>query len=431
MVHVHWFRRDLRLHDHRGLVAAARSGRPVLPLFIFDRSILEKLSDPADRRVAFIHQKLDEIRCELELAGSALLVRYGTPLEVWEEVLENYPVASATLVRDYEPYARERDHKVWELLKRSGIRLTGVKDQVVFEKDEILTRAGEPYRVYTPYARSWKRMLQGVDLQEGTISNDIFLRQKPLHFPSLGEIGFRLPDFNDVLFPPDKVEDNRIESYDRTRDLPAVEGTTRLSVHLRFGTVSVRQLVARAIRLNEIFLNELIWREFYQMILWYHPESPERSIRPGYDDIEWEDNPVHFEAWCQGRTGYPLVDAGMRQLNRTGFMHNRLRMVTASFLAKHLLIDWRKGERYFAEKLLDFDLASNVGGWQWAAGCGTDAAPYFRIFNPIRQQERFDPERVFIRKFCPELGTSAYPDPIVDHAFARKRALDRYKAALA
>ncbi|MEX2584898.1 MAG: deoxyribodipyrimidine photo-lyase [Balneolaceae bacterium] len=430
-LHIHWFRRDLRLKDHRGLLLGSRSGRPVLSLFIFDRTILEQLDDPADRRVQFIWHQLNHMREQLESAGSALLVFHGHPSEVWKQVLERYPVGSVSVVRDYEPYARKRDRKVGELLNQYGIQLTGVKDQVIFEKSDVLSQAGEPYKVFTPYSKQWKQSLNSRDMAEATVPDGLFYRVEPAPFPSLESLGFRRETSGLADFPSSEIPEKIIRSYDQTREVPALEGTTRLGVHLRFGTLSIRTLVRYALRWNDIFLKELIWREFYQMVLWHHPESPDRAIKPAYDRIEWEENPDHFLAWCEGRTGYPMVDAGMRELNQTGFMHNRVRMITASFLTKHLMTDWRKGERYFAARLLDYEMASNVGGWQWAAGSGHDAAPWFRIFNPTLQQKRYDPEGHYIRTWIPEFGTSAYPEPIVEHKLARKRALSRYKKAVA
>lgn len=427
-VHIHWFRRDLRLHDHRALNRAVRSGLPILPLFIFDTDILDSLPDRRDRRVHFIHKRLAMIRERLQQAGSSLLVGHGRPLEVWEKILRDHDVRSVSVVRDYEPYARRRDEKLHRFFSERGIPFITCKDQVIFEMSEILNSQEEPYRVFTPYANRWRQMLGENQLRECAVHMDSFLTCAPFPLPSLSRIGFESVD--ETNFPPDHVDDEVIRDYAEKRDYPALAATSRLGVHLRFGTVSIRRLVQRALVLSDSFLNELVWREFFQMILFHHPESPHRAVRPEYDTIRWEENEEHFRAWCEGKTGYPLVDAGMRQLNGTGYMHNRVRMVTAGFLSKHLLIDWRKGERYFAAKLLDFDLASNVGGWQWAAGCGHDAAPYFRIFNPQRQLETYDPDRIYVRSYLPEYGTRSYPAPIVEHRAARERALERYGKAL-
>lgn len=428
-VHIHWFRRDLRLHDHRALAQATTKGKhPVLPLFIFDTDILDKLDDKADQRVHFIHHTLQGMCNQLHGKSSSILVKYGNPLEVWKAVLQQYDVASVSVVRDYEPYAQERDRNVFSLLTERNIEFTGCKDQVIFEKSEITKNDGGYYSVFTPYSKSWKQKLAPEHYASAEVDDTRFLQTDALPMPSLQDMGFVPTDTS--LFPSANVSDEVLNHYDQRRDIPSINGTSRLSVHMRFGTVSVRQLVRRALDANETFLNELIWRDFYQMTLFHNPESPQKAIKRKYDNIEWETNEAHFKAWCSGETGYPLVDAGMRELNTTGFMHNRIRMLTASFLTKHLLIDWRWGERYFAEKLLDFDLASNVGGWQWAAGCGNDAAPYFRIFNPYTQQQKFDSKNVYIKRYVKEFNTDAYPHPIVEHKWARERALERFKKAL-
>jgi deoxyribodipyrimidine photo-lyase len=433
-----WFRRDLRVDDNAALYHALRSGYPVLPLFIFDTDILDKLSDRRDARVAFIHQALARLKERLRERGSDLLVQHGRPLDVWEKLLQTFPVAAVYANRDYEPYALRRDTAVRVLLERRGIPMHTYKDHVVFEKDEVLKEDGKPYTVFTPYSRKWRAKLAERLQADG---NSFYLASYPceryfdrflrvpqaLPFPSLEDIGF-VPA--GIPFPPDSVPQGLIRNYDKTRNFPAIAGTSRLGVHFRFGTISIREKARRAQQLNDTFLNELIWRDFYSQILAHFPHVVERPFRPEYERIPWRDAPEEFRRWCEGTTGYPLVDAGMRELNTTGYMHNRVRMVTASFLTKHLLIDWRLGEAYFAQKLLDFDLASNNGGWQWAAGCGTDAAPYFRIFNPIEQAKKFDPDAAYVRKWIPELGTSAYPKPIVDHTFARQRCLQAFKAAL-
>lgn len=427
-VHIHWFRRDLRLDDHKALYAAARTGLPILPLFIFDRDILDKLEDRHDRRVHFIYREITRLNSELALSGSALILRQGKPVEVWKDLLNEWSVGSVSVVRDYEPYAQKRDREIYEFLKSRGIPMTGYKDQVIFEKDDILSQKGEPYKVFTPYAKCWRRYLDGDSTRDYPVEQSQFLRMDPVELPPLEQFGFYQTD--ELHFPSRSVGDEIIKRYDERRDTPAIRGTSRLSVHLRFGTISIRKLVERALVLNEVYLNELIWREFFQMTLYHNPDSPHKAVKPAYDKIQWENNVEHFEAWCRGETGYRLVDAGMRELNRTGYMHNRLRMITANFLTKHLLTDWRWGERYFAKKLLDFDLASNVGGWQWAAGCGRDAAPYFRIFNPERQLEKHDPGLEYIEKFVPEHQTKSYPSPVIEQKRARERALERYRKAL-
>ncbi len=420
-----WFRRDLRLEDNAGLYHALKEQGDVLPVFIFDIEILGRLNDPADARVTFIHDCLANLREELHAIGSTLLVFHGKPTEIFKAI----EAKAIYTNHDYEPYGRARDTKVREILAVKGTPFHSYKDIVVFEKDEVLKPDATPYTVFTPYSRKWKEAFA----KSGTYSfktKDLLGNLKrclPAPCPTLEELGFVR---STIHFPERKVPISIIDHYAERRDLPGIPSTTRLGVHLRFGTVSIRKLVKLAHEKSETWLNELIWREFYHMILWHFPHVVERAFKPAYDRIQWINNPDEFKRWCEGQTGYPLVDAGMRELNATGFMHNRVRMVTASFLTKHLLIDWRWGEAYFASKLLDFDLAANNGGWQWAAGTGCDAAPYFRVFNPSAQAEKFDPNLRYIRQWVPELGTPAYPRPMVDHAYARQRALDVYKQAL-
>lgn len=444
-ISIFWFRRDLRLEDNAGLYEALKSEWPVLPLFIFDRSILDKLSNRVDARVEFIHQTLTELRKELQEQGSDLLVKYGTPEKIWPEVLQEFEVKAVYTNHDYEPYARQRDEKISLLLEKQQIPLHTFKDHVIFEEEEITKKAGGVYTVFTPYSKTWKAKL---DEKEDTIEENgqqvklsYYLKPYPTEkyfhnfhqtdevfsFPTLAEMDF---EATDTEIPSKTVSRGLIKNYDDTRNFPALAGTSRLGIHFRFGTISIREKARRARQLNETFLNELIWRDFYAQILANFPHVAENSFRPEYDFIEWRNNEEEFAAWCKGETGYPIVDAGMRELNATGFMHNRVRMITASLLTKHLLIDWRWGEAYFAEKLLDFDLASNNGGWQWAAGCGTDAAPYFRIFNPTSQMEKFDKQKVYIKRWVPEYGTADYLEPIVDHKMARERCLATYKEGL-
>jgi len=419
-----WLRRDLRLSDNAGLYHALREHANVLPVFIFDKIILDRLEDKADRRVAFIRETLSVLKAALEKLGSSLLVVHSDPVSFFKFVSPKAVYANG----DYEPYAKTRDTAVTNLLQSRGIPFHLYKDQVIFEKEEITKNDGKPYTIFTPYSRKWKEKLKPRHYAPfSTLEHSKNLKQTaPLSLPSLTDISFE--EIRSGA-PTTTIRPGIIEHYHERRDFPAVGGTTRLSVHLRFGTVSIRKLVSLAHGKNETWLNELIWREFYHMILWHFPHV-ERAFKPAYDRIAWRNNPGEFQAWCSGNTGYPIVDAGMRELNETGFMHNRVRMVTASFLTKHLLIDWRWGEAYFAGKLLDFDLAANNGGWQWASGSGCDAAPYFRIFNPYTQTKRFDPDMKYIRKWVPEVASASYPKPIVDHAVARKRALDVYKEAL-
>ncbi|HVZ57078.1 MAG TPA: deoxyribodipyrimidine photo-lyase [Chitinophagaceae bacterium] len=429
-VHLFWFRRDLRLQDNAGLYHALRAGLPVVPLFLFDRAILDELPDRDDARVTFIHRAVEALQAELvKRAGSSLVVRHGFPEQVFRDLLEEYDVRGVYTNDDYEPYARQRDRAIADLLQERGIGFHACKDQVLFEKDEIIKDDGRPYTIFTPYSRRWKSVLN--DFYQASYPSESYLtrllRQPPLSMPSLEEMGFLA---SSRTFPPRTWSPETILRYGASRDYPAHDGTTRLSVHLRFGTLSIRQLVREAGSLSGTFLNELIWRDFYHMILWHFPRVVSQSFKPEYDRIRWRNNEQEFQAWCEGATGYPIVDAGMRQLNQTGYMHNRVRMVVASFLTKHLLVDWRWGEAYFARKLLDFDLAANNGGWQWAAGSGCDAAPYFRVFNPYLQTRKFDPDLAYIRRWVPELEELTYPRPIVEHEAARRRCLEVYGAAL-
>ena len=426
---VFWFRRDLRLHDNAGLCQALQSGQPVLPLFIFDTDILDSLEDKDDRRVEFIHQAVSIIQEELTGMGSTLDVRYGKPLQVYQDLLEEYEIKAVYTNHDYEPYARERDQAIAQWLKTKDISFHSFKDQVIFEKDEVLKDDGKPYTVFTPYSRKWKAVLS---MHPFPVFNTKkfykhFLPQQPKPVPSLASMGFK---GTGLPFPAKSWKKEVISRYKEQRDIPSLPGTSRLSVHLRFGTISIRELAREAGALNETFVNELIWRDFYHMILWHFPQVVGHSFKPDYDKIRWRNNEQEFAAWCNGQTGYPIVDAGMRELNATGFMHNRVRMIVASFLTKHLLIDWRWGEGYFARKLLDFDLSANNGGWQWAAGSGCDAAPYFRVFNPYLQTQKFDPGLKYIRQWVPEFEELTYARPIVVHEVARKRCLETYAAAL-
>ncbi len=406
------------------------SNKPVLPIFIFDTNILDQLPSKTDRRVAFIHNALNQLQQQLTQTGASLQVYHDTPLNAFKKLVQQHTIDKVFTNHDYEPYARERDDTIAQFLQQHNISFYTYKDQVIFEKQEVVKDDGKPYTVFTPYSRKWKATMNPSYLKsfptEKYFNN--FHQQSARPVPSLSAIGFKETD---ITFPPPAPDKGIIKQYDKQRDFPATEGTSHLGVHLRFGTISIRQLAKQATTLNETFLNELIWRDFFQMILWHFPHVGKgKAFKPEYDFIQWRNNEDEFARWCAGNTGYPIVDAGMRELNATGFMHNRVRMITASFLAKHLLIDWRWGESYFAEKLLDFDLASNNGNWQWAAGCGCDAAPYFRIFNPYLQTKKFDPQLAYIKKWVPELNELTYPAPIVDHELARKRCLEAYKKAL-
>ncbi|NBW35407.1 MAG: deoxyribodipyrimidine photo-lyase [Cytophagia bacterium] len=421
-----WLRRDLRLQDNAALYYALKENETVLPLFIFDSAILDKLEDKADKRVAFIHQSLLQMQKELVALGSSLIVLHGNPVDIYKKLNPK----SVYTNHDYEPYALERDGAVNKILQDKGVTFKTFKDQLIFEKDEVLKDDGKPYTVFTPYSRKWKAKLNQFYLKSYP-TEKYFSHFKPCKaqvIPTCEDLGFETIE---TTFPERVIKQSVIEKYDTQRNFPAIAGTTKLSVHLRFGTVSIRKLAQLAVKKNEVWLNELIWRDFYHMILWHYPHIVEKAFKPAYDNIPWRKDEAQFALWCEGKTGYPIVDAGMRELNTTGFMHNRVRMIVASFLTKHLLIDWRWGEAYFAKKLLDFDLAANNGGWQWAASSGCDAAPYFRVFNPALQTEKFDPKFEYIKKWVPEFGTSAYPTPIVEHTFARERVLKTYKEALA
>ncbi len=429
MTSIFWHRRDFRINDNAGLYKALKNSKSVQSIFIFDNAILSKLQKD-DQRVLFIHQEVEHLKKQYQQFGSDLKVYFGNPVLLIPEIAHEFNAKVVYTNRDYEPYALQRDTQIHTLLSDLNIEFIGAKDHVIFEKNEISKLDGLPYTVFTPYSRKWKEKLNPfftseyqVEKYVGNLSKTggkVLITIKELDFESIKK----------VSFPSREVPIELIQSYTDKRDFPSLDATSHLSLHLRFGTISIRQLVRTALSNNPTFLNELIWRDFYQMIIFHFPHSAKDSFKKQYDRIEWEHNEAHFDSWCNGKTGYPLVDAGMRELNSTGFMHNRVRMVVASFLTKHLLLDWRIGETYFAEKLLDYELASNVGGWQWAAGCGCDAAPYFRVFNPTTQQEKFDKNFEYIKKWVPEFGTSNYPEPIIEHKFARERVLERFKQAL-
>lgn len=445
-VSIFWFRRDLRLDDNAGLYHALKGGNPVLPLFIFDRNILDDLPEKKDARVEFIHRAVADLKERLEALGSTLLVYFGKPQEVWPQILAKYQVSAVFTNRDYEPYAMDRDAAVLNLLSDNAIPFRTFKDHVIFEKDEVLKADGTPYTVFTPYSRKWLEKMHArqfrVENENGNSENiPFYLASYPnanylsgfyKTTPHAGLLSLHAMGFepSGLAFPAPSVTRGLIKNYDQTRNFPALTGTSRLGLHFRFGTISIREKARHALTLNATFLNELIWRDFYSQILAHFPHVVTGPFQQKYERVEWREAPAEFDKWCSGKTGYPIVDAGMRELNTTGFMHNRVRMITASFLTKHLLLDWRLGEAWFAQKLLDYDLASNNGGWQWAAGCGTDAAPYFRIFNPTEQTKKFDPEFKYIRRWVPEFGTPAYPKPMVEHTFARERCLVAYKKAL-
>ncbi|MGB5553062.1 MAG: deoxyribodipyrimidine photo-lyase [Flavobacteriaceae bacterium] len=429
---IFWFRRDLRLDDNVGFLEALKGDYPVLPIFIFDNEILDKLPRE-DARVSFIHETLQRMRCALQDDhGSAIALYQGKPEHVYKSLLKDYKIQKVYTNHDYEPYARARDKAVQQLLSEHDVDFKSFKDQVIFETEEIVKADGDPYVVYTPYKNKWKEKF---DANKHLKEHDPRPYLKNLivdaHLPDLDltDLGFST---SQIKVPEYSVSPSLIQNYEATRNYPAIEnGTSRLGPHLRFGTVSVRKMVKKAIaEKNEVFWSELIWREFFMQILWHYPHTATKSFKPKYDRIEWRNNESEFDKWKNGQTGYALVDAGMRELNATGYMHNRVRMLVASFLCKHLLIDWRWGEAYFAEKLLDYDMSANVGNWQWAAGSGVDAAPYFRIFNPMTQVDKFDKQKVYIHTWVPELQELTYPDKMVDHKLARERCLKTYKEAL-
>ncbi|MBK9737793.1 MAG: deoxyribodipyrimidine photo-lyase [Saprospiraceae bacterium] len=437
-ISIFWFRRDLRLFDNAGLYHALKAGNPVLSLFIFDTEILHKLENRQDPRVCFIHDTLTTIKYELNKLGSDLIVKYGKPADIFSSLIKEYNIQDVFVNLDYESYAAQRDKNIENILAEKAIKMFSYKDHVIFEKNEIVKDDLKPYTVFTPYKRKWLAKLSEKVDRKGHLfyvksyPNEVYfdnffkVNAKSI-MPQLKDMGF---DKSSIEIPSSIIKSTILGAYEQHRNFPAVNGTSRLGIHLRFGTLSIRELATCAESLNPTFLNELIWRDFYAMILFQFPYVANRSFRPEYDNIEWRNDEREFKAWCEGQTGYPIVDAGMRELLHTGYMHNRVRMIVASFLTKHLLIDWRWGEAWFADKLIDFDLASNNGGWQWAAGCGTDAAPYFRIFSPDAQTEKFDHDKLYIKRWVPEYGTDQYVKPVVDHKMARERCLAVFKRGL-
>ena len=427
-MNIFWSRRDLRLEDNVGLFHALNSDEDVLPIFIFDETILSQLPKD-DARVTFIYKQLEKIQTQLQAIGKSLAVFHGIPFVVFTKLIDENKVKTVYTNHDYEPYARKRDLELNLLFKEKNIEFKTSKDQVIFEKSDVVKDDGTPYVVYTPYSNKWKdnfRKTKLIHYKSESLLNKITLHS--YSFLSLSDIGF---ESSKIKVTPYDISNALIDNYEATRNFPAMNKTSYLGIYLRFGAVSIRKMVAKAIESkNETFLKELIWREFFMQILWHFPHTINSSFRPKYDEIKWENNEALFQKWCDGKTGYPFVDAGMRELNATGHMHNRVRMIVASFLCKHLLIDWRWGETYFASKLLDYEQSSNVGNWQWAAGSGVDAAPYFRIFNPTEQIKKFDKDLIYIKKWIPEMNSLNYPNPIVDHKEAREKCLKVYKAAV-
>ncbi len=426
-ISVFWFRRDLRLEDNIGLYHALESDFPVLSIFIFDTDILDKLENKHDRRVDYIHQALTSIDKQLKTYNSSLKTYYGKPLEVFKTLSDDYDIQAVYCNRDYEPKAIVRDAEIFNFYKERNIPFRAFKDEVIFDKKDILKKDETPYVVYTPYSKKWKEKLCANDYKTYHPNFKHLLQEETSDIHSLKDIGF---EKTDIVYNEPELDAEIINEYDKHRDYPALQGTTQLGIDLRFGTISIRKCVAFALQHNQTWLGELIWREFFMQILYHFPHVVHQPFKPKYDFIEWRNNEAEFEKWCKGNTGYPIVDAGMRELNQTGFMHNRVRMIVGSFLCKHLLIDWRWGEAYFAEKLNDYDLSANNGNWQWVAGCGCDAAPYFRVFNPTTQTEKFDKDLKYIKKWVPESGANKYPEPMVEHKFARERVLKEYARAL-
>lgn len=429
-INIFWFRRDLRLDDNVGLYHALNGKHPVLPIFIFDKDILELLPKD-DARVNFIHKTLSNLNDTLKRNfGGSLATFHNKPLDVFNKLVTNYTIVTVYTNHDYEPYAIKRDKDVQEFLKTKGIDFKSYKDQVIFDTNNVVKDDGTPYKVYTPYSKKWMEALKNNPIKNYNSESHLsrLVKTSNLFSLTLEDIGFNKS--KQKISTYDTTE-TLINQYEAARNFPSKEGTSKLGPHLRFGTVSVRKMVKKALKSDNItFLKELIWREFFMQILWHFPNTITKSFKPQYDAIQWRNNEEEFKAWRKGKTGYPLVDAGMRELNETGFMHNRVRMLVGSFLCKHLLIDWRLGEAYFAEKLHDYEMASNVGNWQWIAGCGVDAAPYFRIFNPTTQIQKFDKDHTYIKKWVPEYQELTYPQPIVEHKFARERCLKVYKEAL-
>jgi deoxyribodipyrimidine photo-lyase len=423
-VNVFWFRRDLRINDNIGLNIALASKNPVIGIFIFDDKITLKLQSN-DARISFIYKHLNKINNSLKKVNSSLLILKGTPIEVFINLIKNYEIDKLYSNIDYEPYGIDRDAKITSLLESNQIKHFQYKDHVVFSPNEILKDNGEPYTVYTPYKNKWL-----LKFKQNSISTSEFVGISNFHninfqLPTIDELGFEKSNIDVVDFNNKSIKD-----YAKNRDFPFLNSGSFLGVHLRFGTISLRDILSLLGENDSVFLSELIWREFFMMITYHYPFVKDSNFKKKYDNVIWRNDQTEFQNWCDGKTGYPIVDAGMRELNQTGYMHNRVRMIVAGFLCKHLLIDWKWGEKYFSEKLLDYELSSNNGNWQWAAGTGCDSAPYFRIFNPFTQQKKFDKDLLYVKKWIPNYDPDTYIDYVVDHKFARKRALDAYKLGL-
>lgn len=430
-VNFFWFRRDLRLDDNIGLNEALNNNSNVIPLFIFDENITNEL-EKNDPRINFIYNQLESInKCLESKYNSRILILKGKPLDVIKKLAAEYNIGSFFLNHDYEPYAIARDKKIIDFLSTKNIQFSSYKDQVIFEKDEITKDDKTPYVVYTPYMKKWKTKLDSIDLSDlksKDLPHNFYSNNNSYNWRSLNSLGF---EESTMKIPNYKLDKDLVEKYEDKRNFPSLNSTSKIGPHLRFGTVSIRQVLLFVLKCkNEVFLQELIWREFFMQIIWFFPHTQTRCFKEKYENVQWLYDEESFKKWSEGKTGYPIVDAGMRELNATGFMHNRVRMITAGFLCKHLLIDWRWGEAYFAKKLFDYELSSNIGNWQWAAGTGVDSAPYFRIFNPTTQAIKFDKELKYINKWVKNLNELDYPKPIIDHKFARQRCLETYKRGL-
>jgi deoxyribodipyrimidine photo-lyase len=418
-----WFRRDLRISDNKALHEALKSPHPVLPIFIFDEEITSSLPED-DGRITFIYDTLYTLNEILITHSSCIYCLKGQPIDIWKQLISEFDIDAVFANEDYEPYSIKRDAEVEVLLNQKNIKLSLFKDQVIFAKNEVVKKDLTPYTIYTPFKNKWLELFTTIKLTDYVVNEWGKYAKIKFDFPNLQQLNFKRSSVKTHTYNINKLED-----YDETRNFPALNATSKLGPHLRFGTVSIREIISKT-KENEIFLSELIWREFFMQILYHFPHVIDNNFKKKYDLIQWRNNREEFEKWKNGETGYPIVDAGMRELNATGYMHNRVRMITAGFLCKHLLIDWKWGEAYFAEKLLDYELSANNGNWQWSAGTGCDSAPYFRVFNPTEQVKKFDKQLTYINKWVPELSALTYPSPMVDHKFARERAISTYKSGL-
>ena len=423
-MNIFWFRRDLRLNDNTALNIALKSGKKTQVIFIFDSKITNEL-EPNDPRITFIYRQLNKINKKLNSFGSSLKIYRGDPIIIWQQIIKKSKIDAVYINHDYEPYAIKRDYTLKKILTNENIPFLSFKDQVIFEKNEIIKKDGNPYTVFTPYKNKWIEKFNLTPIITKSLTNTNQFQKSNHDFPSLKDLKFvesniKVPDFNLSTIP----------DYEATRNIPHLDKTSKIGPHLRFGTISIRSIASEAKIKSETYLSELIWREFFMQILWHFPKVVTNNFKAKYNSIVWRNNEIDFKKWCNGETGFPIVDAGMRELNKSGFMHNRVRMITASFLCKHLLIDWRWGESYFAKKLLDYELSSNNGNWQWSAGTGCDASPYFRIFNPYEQTKKFDKNLTYINRWVHDLNEFSYPQPMIDHKFARERALTTYKKGI-